>query len=190
MSSDETPRSAPQPFDVIGSRSGIDYALRTVQQSQVQFSLMADNKANIMITVCSLVLSASITQLHRSTVLVPLLVLDVFTAIALVCALFCVLPSRRGPPMRKGEVDVEHPGFNPLFFLHFHALSPDAYERELEKRFESSGELYRSLARDIHAGGRVLAESKYRWLRWSYFAFIAGLLAGVATAVGLAVRGA
>lgn len=176
-------REAPEPFDLLEARSGIDYALRTIQQSQVQFSLMADSKANIMITVCSIVISASLTQVHRPEFLWPMLALDLFTAVSLVAALLCVLPSNRRPPMRNGEPDVEHPGFNPFFFMHFRHLPPERFEREVAARSATSGELYRSLVRDIYGGGVVLATSKYRYMRISYLSFIVGLFAGFGVAL-------
>lgn len=170
--------SAVEAFDLLEARSGIDYALRTVQQSQVQFSLMADTKSNIMITVCSIVVSVSLTQLDNPMLLRPLLVLDFFATVALVAALLCVMPSNRKPPMRDGAVDCDSTAFNPLFFLHFRYMSSDELATELEQHFETSGELYRALIRDIHASGLALAESKYRYLRISYVAFLCGLLGG------------
>jgi hypothetical protein len=174
-------------FAAFDNRSGIDYALRTLQQNQVQFSQMADTKANIMITVCSIVISASLTQIDRPMFLAPLLTLDFFTAIALVAALLCVLPSRSTPKRRRGGVDVQSPTFNPLFFMHFRHLPMDAFEREIAARFADSAALYQSLVRDIYAQGVVLANTKYRYLRISYLAFIAGFIAGLTvTALQLA----
>jgi len=170
-------------FAALEPRTSIDYALRTLQQSQVQFSAMADAKANIMITVCSIVISASLTQLHRPELLRPLLTLDLFTVIALLSALLCVLPSNRVPTMRDGRPDLAASGFNPLFFMHFQHLSLDEFEQELASRFAQPGGVYRSLARDIYAAGVVLATWKYRVLRVSYLAFIAGLLAALAVAL-------
>ena len=153
------------PFSDFDARSGVDYALRTLAQTQVQFSLMADAKANIMITVCSLVISASLTQLHRDALFLPLVVLDAFTIVALLAALLCALPSKRKPPQRaEGGVDVEDAGFNPLFFQHFSHLSCDEFERELARRWSSAGGIYRSLARDVYFGGAALARQKFRYL--------------------------
>lgn len=43
--------------------AGVDAAIQTLQQTQ--FSLMADAKANIMITVCSLVLAGPLLALKQ-----------------------------------------------------------------------------------------------------------------------------
>ena len=162
-------------FEAVEARDGIDYALRTIQQTQVQFSLMADSKANIMITVCSVVITVSLTQLQRPGLLLPLLTLDVFTAVALVAALLCVLPSRgatgRGEVAKPGS-----PSWNPLFFMYFQHLTLPEFEKELATRISPRSELYRSLARDIYNQGVVLGRKKYRWLRLSYLSFMTGLL--------------
>jgi len=172
-------RAPGEAFDSLEPRSEIDYAFRTIQQSQVHFSAMADSKANIMITVCSIVISASLTQLHRPESLRLLLTLDFFTAISLVAALLCVMPSRRNPSMKDGRVDATAPGFNPLFFMHFRHLPLEDFQRRLEHEVSTPGRLYRALAQDIHASGQVLAESKFRYLRASYGAFILGLAAAL-----------
>ena len=173
-------------FDDLEPRSGIDYALRTVQQSQVQFSLMADTKANIMITVCSIVISVALTQLDQPRAQLPLLILSGFTVVSLVAALLCVLPSRRLPAMKDGKADISSAGFNPLFFLHFQHVSRDEYEAEMERRLQDKGELYRMLVQDIYYGGVALAQTKFRLLRVSYLSFMVGLIAASA-ALGLSI---
>jgi len=164
-------------------RREVDYALTTLQQNQVQFSTMADVKANIMITVCSIVMSVSLTQLGRSEFPVPLLTLGLFTLISLVSALLCVIPSRAVPRLRGGGVDKSSPAFNPLFFLHFQHLTRAEFETEMDARLADTQALYQSLVRDIYEQGVVLARSKYRYLRVSYLSFMLGLLVSVATAL-------
>ncbi len=174
---------ASRAFDAIESRTGIDYALRTIQQSQVQLSMMADTKASIMMTVCSIVISASLTQLDRPGWRVPLFVLDGFTAISLVAALVCVLPSTRRPPTKAGAVDVASPGFNPFFFMHFRHLGRDEFEHEVWSRVARPSDLYHAILGDIYAAGCVLAQAKYRYLCFSYVSFMVGLLAALAALV-------
>ena len=56
-------RPAPAaPFAGVRSRASLDYAMPTVLQTQTQPSAMADHKASIMITVCSIVLTVGITR--------------------------------------------------------------------------------------------------------------------------------
>ena len=172
----------PASFETLQPSASIDNAFLTLQQTQAHFSSMADAKANLMITISSVVISVSLTQLRKEPFFLPLVVLDAFTAAALISALLCVLPWR-STPRRDGRVDLASPSFNPLFFLHFQHLSLAEFEHELVERLRDSGALYRSLARDIYGQGVVLARSKYRFLRFSYLAFVAGLLASAATLI-------
>jgi hypothetical protein len=174
--------SATAPFDspaLEEHRGSIDYAMRTVQQSLVQFSLMADAKANIMITVCSIVISVSITQLHRPNLTVPLLVLGVFTGISLVAALLCALPGYPSLPRDAAP----GAGLNLLFFQHFRQIPVEEFERGLADQFETWGGVQRAIARDIHSAGSAIGASKYRMLRVSYIAFLIGLASSAATAL-------
>ncbi len=167
----------------IEARTQVDYALSTLQQNQVQFSLMADAKANIMITVCSIVISVSLTQLRRSGFLLPLLTLDLFTAVSLVSALLCVIPTRKVPRRVDGEVDTASPLFNPLFFLHFQHMPRAEFVNLVAARLADTQALYRSLLLDIYDQGIVLARSKYRYLRASYVSFLLGLVLGIGAAL-------
>jgi hypothetical protein len=164
-------------------RRDVDYALTSLQQNMVQFSSLADAKANIMITVCSIVMSVALTQIGRPGFQLPLIALGVFTAISLASALLCVIPSRAVPRLRDGGVDKGSPAFNPLFFLHFQYLTREEFESEINARIANPRALYQSLVRDIYEQGVVLARSKYRYLRVSYLSFMVGLILSLAIAL-------
>lgn len=169
-------------FAAVRSRSTVDYTLRTLQQTLTSFSAMADNKANMMITVCSIVLTIGITQLESPLLRWPLLVLTMSTLAALLLAILAVLPSLRYPQREDGAADVASPAFNVLFFGHFAHLPRSEFERRVEALLESDAELYRQLVRDIYGQGYVLGTKKYRLLRWSYLIFLAGVFSTCAIA--------
>jgi hypothetical protein len=152
-------------------------ALRTTQQTLVQFSAMADHKANMMITVCSIVLTLGITQLGGPLLRWPLLMLTVSTLVALMLAILAVLPAaqRRG----GGPADPRSPGFNLLFFGHFAELPLERFEEEMEQLLRDDYSLLATTVRDIHAQGLVLARKKYRLLRRSYEVFLVGVVVTV-----------
>ena len=58
--------------------AGIEYneaivgALSTIHESLVAFSEMADSKANIMITVCSILLGLAIAKIEQGVLVMPL----------------------------------------------------------------------------------------------------------------------
>jgi len=167
-------------FRGVGS-SASDNVLRTVQQTQVQFSAMADTKASIMITVCSIVLTVGITRFQDPILRWPLVGLTVCTLLALLFAILAVLPSLRYPRDGAGAVDIFSPSFNLLFFGHFSHLSRDRFESLLDSMMRDDAEIYRMIARDLYGQGVVLAHKEYRMLRYSYVVFLLGV---VITAIG------
>lgn len=187
-----TPASPAQPgpfadaarrFADVRSRGTLDYALRTIQQTQNQMSSMADTKASIMITVCSIVSTVGLTRLEGATTpRWPLLVLIASVLTSLFFAVLAVLPSLKAPRSADGSVDVRAPWFNLFFFGHFAMLPRERFESMLADVAQDDARIYAMLARDIYGQGTVLAHRKYRMLRWSYLTFFAGMLA---TALGV-----
>src|SRR5262245_18299165 len=113
-------------FEKIVSQGSMDYALRTVMRGLVQFSSLADHKANILITICALVFSIGLTQLGRVEVRGPLLVLLTAAAVSLMLAILAVLPrfKRPAPP---GQREPGRAIFNPFFFMHFSTIDTERY---------------------------------------------------------------
>ena len=168
--------------DVMG-RNTLDYALRTVQQTQNDMSSLADTKASIMITVCSIVLTIGISRFDSPSLRWPLALLTGSILVALLCAVLAVLPSFGAPHRQDGSVDIDAPWFNLLFFGHFTELPRDRFEDMLAELARDDARIYGMLARDIYGQGMVLARKKYRLLRWSYLVFFAGISAAAICAV-------
>jgi hypothetical protein len=170
-------------FKGIQPSSTVDYMVRTIQQNYVQQTIVADSKANIMITLSSLVLSFSITQLGNVQWRIPLIILMAASLGALVTAILAVLPrgvNARGKSyQRKGVV------FNPLFFGHLAHLE---YEDALEKYaaiMKEPEKIYHAIVTDLYGMSKVLSKSKYKFLRWSYITFLTGMIISGSILLGL-----
>lgn len=169
--------------------ANIDYdesimaALTAIHGSLVSFSEMADSKANIMITVCSILLGLAIAKIEQGVLVVPLAIFTVCCAPALIFAILTVLPS--SAPRHKKTSDVQKlPHFNPLFFLHFSLVPLQTFKRELHRTISDPQRLYDGLSSDIYYAGVVIGTKKFRYLRWSYLSLLAGItLGGSAIAV-------
>jgi hypothetical protein len=160
------------------------YMLRNVQQHHVQLSAMADLKASIVITAASIVLSISV-GFSVDEVRPSLLVLSGFMAVALVMAILAALPKVK-PSHHITETLPS--GFNLLFFSHFVSLDLDRYVAEMEPLLEDQRALAQAQVKDIYEMGVYLERDKYRYLRYAYVVFVAGLLAaGVVEVVALIV---
>src|SRR6478672_2995404 len=82
-------------YAAIPERNTGDVILRTTQQHHVALSTMADTKANIIITVSSIVLTLSIGKLDQPELRTSVIVLMGFTLLALLLAILAVLPKYR-----------------------------------------------------------------------------------------------
>lgn len=168
-------RSAPDAFQSVPERNTADVILRTAQQHHVQLSTMADMKANILLTVSSIVLTLSVSRLNDPDLRLAMAVLAGFTLFALFLAVLAVLPKYR--PIRMKDPDGPlPPGFNLLFFGHFAELSRERFEREIASHMQGQGNIYRTMARDLYGLGYYLSRFKYRYLRLSYLFFLSGFV--------------
>lgn len=187
---DEAAGAADGPFGALRSRPTLDYALRTVQQTQTQLSAMADTKASIMITVCSIVLTVGLTRFQDPILRWPVVLLTGATLLSLLFAILAVMPATGFPQTRDGSIDASAPWFNLFFFGHFAELPRERFEEMLAEVGRDDARIYAMLARDIYGQGLVLARKKYRMLRWSYASFLIGVCSTVAGALAVAMRAA
>ena len=159
-------------FTAVPERSSGDHLMRLLQQQHVQLSTMADTKANIIITVSSIVLTLALGRAADPDYRLAMTVLSVFTLVALLLAILAVLPKYR---RMSGDEGARPAGFNILFFGHFAGLDEAAYLRELAAAMQT-GRAYETIARDVYGLGRYLATHKYPYLRLSYLFFLSGFL--------------
>lgn len=160
-------------FAAVPERNTADNMLRTAQQHHMHLSAMADTKANIIITVSSIVLTLSLGRLSEPGLRVAVLILIGFTLLALLLSILAVLPKYR--PLRlHGETLPVH--FNLLFFGHFSELSRERFLDEVAHTLQSGALIYRTQAQDLYALGVYLARHKYRYLRLSYLFFLTGFV--------------
>ena len=168
----EEPRT-PLTYAQVPERNTADNVLRTAQQHHVQLSVMADTKANIIITVSSIVLTLSLGRAADPELRVSVLILAGFTLVALLLAILAVLPKYR-PIRLNGETLPPH--FNLLFFGHFAELPRERFLAEMNRVLMPDGTPYSTWAADLYALGVYLAHHKYRYLRYSYLFFLAGFV--------------
>ena len=169
--------NADEPFAGQDYNESIDTAIATVQESQIELSHLADSKANIMITVCSILLTLAIAKIEQGTLILSSLAFSLFCMPALIFAILCVMPSSVNARKAVGK-DGVLPHFNPLFFMHFTWLPMKQFEREIERVLTDPQQLYTKMVRDIYHAGMVLRVKKYRYLRWSYMSLLTGIVAG------------
>lgn len=157
-------------------RTAVDNILRINHGNQMRLGLMADAKANIMITVSSIVFSVTIANLGNETMKWPLLTFACGCFFTLLFAIFAIIPKTPYPKIPgTNDIDRDSPWFNPLFFGHFAHLPIDEYKEDYAKTLMTDDRIYDQLTGDIYGQGKVLALSKYKYLKWSYTSFLYGM---------------
>lgn len=167
---------------------GIETMFRTMSVNQMELSAIADNKANIMITVNSIILSIVVSVLARRleeypNFYIPTLILMVACLATIVFAVLATRPNVTSGVFSKE--DVYNKRSNLLFFGNFHSMKLDDYEWGIREMMKDSNYLYGSMIRDNYFLGKVLGK-KYRLLRIAYTVFMFGLIVSF-MAYGIAI---
>ena len=161
-------------------RTAVDNILRVNHGNQMRLGLMADAKANIMITVTSIVFSVTVANLDNEVMKWPLLGFAFGCFLALLFAIFAIIPNTDYPKVKGSkEIDRKSPIFNPLFFGHFAHLDIHEYKADYAKILMTDDSVYDSMAGDIYGQGKILALKKYKYLKWSYNSFLLGMSSAI-----------
>lgn len=167
------PINVRSPMAEVEERSSVDNLLRTAQQNLVQLSVMADQKANIILGAAFIMITVIVGISSSSGLTASLAVLGGFTTMSAIVALMAVMPTIP----KETRVDKT----NPLYFGDIAQMSREDHERALASHLNSDDGVYRLIARDIHESASVLQHRKFKFLRISYWLFIIGLLCTTGT---------
>jgi hypothetical protein len=160
---------------------GVETMFRTAYRTHVNLSSIADNKANIMLSINAIIISIIISSLvpqfgENPKLIMPTVLLLVVCLSALTLA---ILATR--PKITKGKVtmeDIKARRSNLLFFGNFHEMPLEDFHHGMMEMITDTDFLYSSMTRDLYYLGIVLAK-KYRFLRWCYGVFMYGLIGAV-----------
>lgn len=161
---------------------GVETLFKIASGNHMRLSGMADNKAHILLSINSIIISVVLSVLAKKLTESAYLVVPTFL-LMLVCLttiVFAVLTTR--PKVSKDtitEEQVNNKEVNLLFFGHFHQLEVKDYEWGVREMMQDNDYLYKTLTRDVYYLGKVLA-NKYRYLNIGYMIFMYGLIASVA----------
>jgi len=164
-------------------RSGIQSFFRSSYRSHIHLSMIADNKANIMISVNAILISLLISVLTYQDLatLSPQILLPVVTFLvtgltSLVFAILAVRP--KVTQLNSAQTSKEEIKKNVIFFGNFVHLELDEYEEAMDAVFRDGELMYGNMTRDLYYLGKVL-DKKYRYLTNSYNIFMVGFVATV-----------
>ena len=164
-----------------GSGRSIETMFRNTMRTHVSFSAMADTKANIMISVNTLILTILVTVMLRKLDTNPHLIIPtaMLTLTSLITLVYAILVTR--PKVTKGtftEEDIKEKKTNLLFFGNFYNMPLKEFNWGMKELITDQEFLYESMINDFYYLGQVLG-TKYRKLRICYTLFMYGVIASV-----------
>jgi hypothetical protein len=157
------------------SESGWMYMLRTTQQHHVQLSLIADQKANILLACNSIILSLSLSRMDFIKVYWCTYSMLSASVISMLLALLVVAPLS----LKKKRPHPDDSNFNVLFFDHFTTLPFHQFRDRMFSTMETSEQVQEAMVKDIYQIGKVLTTRKYLFLKGSSSVFMLGVIVSI-----------
>ena len=148
--------------------------LRQTRMNLVAFSQMADTKAHIILSLASVLLSLSLTQVVNPRFALSIAGLDVFLLITIFFALLTVIGKIK--VFNRRIHSVHDPDYSPLFFGNYGDIPYEEYVRHFEEIMNDSDATYEIMVKDIYFAGTYLLQTKYKYIRLAYLCFFTGLI--------------
>jgi HD superfamily phosphodiesterase len=157
---------------------GVETMYRVALRNHNQLSKIADNKANILLSITAIMLSLILSNLatkidSNPRFLIPTILIIAVNIVTMIFAIMATRPKVSSAPYtRERFLDNK---VNILFFGNFYKMPLDEFEWAMNHLQESKALLYNSMSKDLYFLGKVLAK-KYRYLEIAYFVFMIGLI--------------
>ncbi|PSR56158.1 metal-dependent phosphohydrolase [Adhaeribacter arboris] len=166
-------------------KRGIETMFQSTYSNHMNLSSIADNKANMMISLNAIIMSVIITYLGAKTsvigteftrnpiLMIPVGILLLTTLGSVVSAIMSAQPEVTSFNIKPNKVQSKK--INLLFFGNFTKLPLEDFQAGMYEIMREKDALYTNMITDIYYLGDVLAK-KYRLLRISYTIFMIGLI--------------
>lgn len=169
------------------SGRGVETLFRNVYRIHSDLCSLADQKANLLMTINGLVMAVVIGTNGFALSSDPVLLVPTIVVLlsALFSMVFAVLAAR--PRLETTAMDLEgarkEPG-NLLFFGNFVALNADDFTEVMMDLVSDNEKVYPAMSRNIYGLGKVL-QKKYDRLRYAYMVILIGLPIGVSSFIAI-----
>lgn len=165
----------------VGVGRGVETMYRTTYNTHNNLSALADHKANLMLSINTIMISIVFSMLVPQLTGAPQLILPtiVLLTVCLTSIIFATLSTR--PKVTTGEVtldDIRNKRSNLLFFGNFYNMKLEDFQWGMMEMIKNPDFQYSSMTRDLYYLGKVLAQ-KYRYLTFCYNIFMFGMILSV-----------
>jgi hypothetical protein len=161
--------------------SAVQTMFKNSSSNHQRLSVMADNKAFIMISVNSVIISLVIGMVIGKFVydlktIIPTIMLVMVNLITIIYSVLAVRPNI--PDGTFTPEQLKNKSVNLLFFGSYYKMELKDFDYGMRQLMDDSEFLYGSMIKDIYWQGKVLGR-KFRLLRISYDVFMYGTAAAV-----------
>ena len=165
---------------------GVETLFRVTFSNQIHLIQIADDKANSVITINTLVITILIglsgygslagrIDFRSYYMLVPVILLVMTCLISIIFALLAAQPRI---VKAKSKITMTEPTSSLLFFGTIPDRTLDAYLADMDALTHSPGSVYHAMETEIYNQSKVL-NRKYKLLRISFFVFMYGFIMSV-----------
>ncbi len=162
------------------SGSHLNHLIRQTRQHHVQLGSMADLKANILMTIASVVITLSVRHTMERDLKWTAMTLNFFSLITILPATSSMIP-KIPFPLRPGIPEPRAgSGFNLLFFCDVTQVKHNEFSDDIQEEMNDPSKSYETQLKEIDTLGEYLARKQYRYSRLAstyYSPFIMGLCA-------------
>lgn len=160
-------------------RQQLDHMLRQTRMNLVNFSQMADTKAHILLSLSSVLLSLSLTQLSDPRFTLSIAGLDLFLLFTIFFALLAVIGKVK--VLNRKKHSISDADYSPLFFGNYGDIPYNEYSQNFAEIMNDSDMTYEIMVKDIYYAGAYLLKTKYKYIRLAYLYFFTGLIVSTLT---------
>jgi len=181
------PEEAPRP--PAKRPRAVETMFRTAYRVQMDLTSLADNKANMMISINGIIISIIIAAVapkldSNPWLLVPAAVFLTGTLVSIVYAILAARPRVSSAPITLQ--DLKHSEGNLLFFGDFANLGKGDFLEGMRELIGDQESVYDEMILNIYGLGWVL-QKKFALLQIAYTAFMLALIFGVLSFIGMFV---
>ncbi|WP_432411001.1 Pycsar system effector family protein [Rasiella sp. SM2506] len=167
-----------------GSALAVQTFYMVALKNHIKLSGMADRKANLILAVCALLISAILTNSLKFVqetgdqyLLFPTIIFVLFMLVAMILSIITTIPKVTSGTFNREAVEAME--VNLSFFGNFHKMKLEEYEWAVKHMQQEGEEIYKVLTKDLYFLGKVL-DKKFRLLNITYGFLIVGVVLSVA----------
>lgn len=173
----------PAPVKLPGSARGIETLFKSSYRVQMDLTGLADNKANMMISINGIIMSIMLASVapkldSNPWLFLPTMLLLVGSLVSMIFAILAARPRVSHEPISLS--DLKNSKGNILFFGNFANMSAPDFVSGMEELMEDRVLTYDTMIRNIHGLGSVL-NKKFALLQVAYTSFMVALCLGVSS---------